>query len=510
MVQPSGKYDDRPGLVAMLARLEQGDIDTVLFWDLDRMGRHLRVLGTVANSLDIAARNRGSYKPEVEILETSKSSSPVNRVYLVIMIGLAQEENEKRARRIREGKIATLEQGLWPGTYNRLGYAYDETHKGRGKKIILGQASEVETVKKIFGWYDSGVGAREIRSRLLAGEHAQRGWTHSAGKRHEWTDTVIRQILRADDYTGQATWYFNDGTPPMSIPIPQIITPEQFSRVQKRLDKGRRDSRRNTNGVYLLQSLLYCGDCGGKCMARKPPQYFYNRLDDGSISRGEYKTEQRHRYRCHNAVRHPDEGHARPFEWQGEDLDAAVWRYIADNVIEHPELVLRQVQSRQAELKAQGEDLDGDIARLRRRLAELEQERLNTTRQLNRGKIEESHYDVLIAEIEGEENEAKDELSRLLELRDDAQKVKAGMEYAERFLINLQARLPEIDQTPEELKFMPESRRLAILAERQKIIGSLCSRVMIYADGRVDIDGMIDAGTVQFVIGDSETSGRGR
>ena len=84
------------------------------------------------------------------------------------------------------------------------------------------------------------------------------------------------------------------------------------------------------------------------------------------------------------------------------------------------------------------------------------------------------------------------ELERLHELRDDSAKIRAGLDYATELLTTLQAKLPEIDQAPKELKALPKEDRDKILRTRKKIIQALCEKVIIYSDRRIVIEGMLD------------------
>ena len=111
--------------------------------------------------------------------------------------------------------------------------------------------AETRTVNLIFDLYDAGKSVREIADELIESGVEQKG---RPGRRDDWHPVMIYQILRARDYTGNATWNFNDGRE-MSIEIPQIIAVEQFERVQKRLTDNKRLSPRNAGGVYLLQGL---------------------------------------------------------------------------------------------------------------------------------------------------------------------------------------------------------------------------------------------------------------
>ena len=94
------------------------------------------------------------------------------------------------------------------------------------------------------------------------------------------------------------------------------------------------------------------------------------------------------------------------------------------------------------------------------------------------------------------------EIERLKELRDNAQKVQAGLDYVEEFLTALRERLIDIDQTPEELKALPEDQQRDILTARQEIIRAMCVEVRVYADGHIEIDGALDGGeAAQFGLG---------
>ena len=113
-------------------------------------------------------------------------------------------------------------------------------------------------------------------------------------------------------------------------------------------------------------------------------------------------------------------------------------------------MIREQVQARQAELQAQGESVESDIADARHKLVGVAQERAFYQRQAARGKIREEEFDARMAETEETEQYWEDELERLQELRDNTTKVQAGIDYATELLTALQKQLPEIDQPPDE------------------------------------------------------------
>jgi DNA invertase Pin-like site-specific DNA recombinase len=485
-VQPSGEYDDRPGFLAMLELVKTGSIDAIVCWRDDRLMRHTRVYSLVEEILDEADKVRQG-RPAVEIYDAT--GNKLDRFVLGIKAQIGREENKRRNERIKLGRVGTLKRGLWPGPYPRLGYVTQKAD--RGIRILLGLEDEVNTVKDIFNWYDSGIGVVKIRKRLIAEDRTQRG--HSNGKKaRQWGHCSIQSILRSEDYTGRATWSFTDGTPAITITIPQIITPEQFERVQKRMKENKRSAARNTKNVYLLQHIAVCGNCGGKLTVAADTSFYYKYKNGKLFKRYERHDKLGYRYVCGAACRYPEEAHPRPYIFDGVELDNQIWQYVTNKMVTHPELIIVQVHNRQTELRAQGDNLDSEIAQKRRQIAAVDQDKMTYTRQLSREKITEAVYDALIAEADETEVDLREQLNYLLVLRDDQKKVHNTIAYAEDMLANIRQRLPEINQAPEELASLTADTQRVIMLERQTIIRSLVDKVIVYTDGHITIEGLIE------------------
>jgi DNA invertase Pin-like site-specific DNA recombinase len=484
IVNPSGERADRPEFLRMLEVVKTGEADFITCWRDDRLVRHPRVAVALEDALDIGDTQRNA-KGKIKICDSTGAT--LDRFTLSIKATIWREENKRRAERVKLGKIGTLQAGRWPGTYNRLGYATRRVPGERGRMIELAGEDEVQIVRNIFNWCEAGETLRQIRRRLIAQSANQKG---NYGKnRHEWDPSIIQKILRSEDYTGVATWRFSDGKS-YSIPIPQIIPREQWEGVQPKLAENRRLSTRKAKWPYLLQNIAYCGDCGAKIGVANI-RYFYKTLAGGTTERYDYQSRV-YKYRCQIAVRFREEPHPKPFIWSGNKLDWAVWDYIVDNGISRPDLIRAQVLARQAELQQQGESADSEIAHAQRRLEEIDQERAFYQRQAARGKVTEAEFDARMDETEEAREYWHDELERMLELRDDATKVRASLDYAAELLTALQERLSGIHQTREEFRTLPEDKQRDIMKARQEIIRALCDRVLIYADGRVRIEGVID------------------
>jgi len=497
IVNPSGERADRPGLLAMLERLKTGEIDAAVCWRDDRLVRHPRVAVVLEDALDIGDARRNG-KSKIKIFDAT--GGEIDRFTLSIKATIWREENKRRVERSKMGKIATLQQGRWPGHYIRLGYECIREPGKRGRRIVLADEQEVQIVKDIFDWYDSGVSVIRLRNRLLAQEAEQK---RQVDRVHDWNPVTIYGILRSKEYTGTLTWRSADGDE-YTIEIPQIIPLEQWRRVQAKLERNQRISTRNARGVYLLQGLLHCAECG-RLTSTNAQDFSYHRLADGTYGKT-LRQIPRHRYQCVNAIMFPEEEHPLPFSWAGRRVDWAVWRYIVDYGIKQPDLIRAQVASHIDALRAEGESINGEISHVRLKLVEIDQERAFYQRQGARGMISEAEFDARMEETEEARQHWREELDRLVELRDNADKVQSGLDYATQFLTALQAELPDIDQPLEELLAMPEDERNAILKTRQKIIRALCDKVEIWSDGRIKLYGVLDGSEAsQFELGRSWT-----
>lgn len=479
VVNPSGERADRPQFLAMLERIKAGDADIVLYWRDDRLVRHPRVASALEDALDLGDKERGT-RPSIKLMDTA--GVVLDRFVLHIKAAIWREENKRRVERIKLGKVGTLKQGQWPGEYWRYGYGTVKESGRRGRVIIL-NPDEARAVEMVFHWYDAGMTMRDISTELVKQGVEQKGFA----TRHEWNAKLISSMLRCEDYTGRATWHFDDGTE-YTITIPQIITPELWQRIQEKIDKNKVMATRNAKGVYLLQGILYCADCGGKVGPKAIRYYLGYKRKDGTRKRYDKEA---FCYRCYTGDAFPHE-HARPYQWNGEKLDWAVWRYVVDNGIKHPELIQEQILTRQAALRAQGESVNGDIAHARQKLAAIDQERAAYQRQNAREQITDAEFDARMQETKDARQHWQEELARLRELRDDTDKVTHGLAYVTELMGTLETILPEIDLEPEVLKAMPKEKRFEILKDRQDVIRALCDRVEISARGKVDIVGLLD------------------
>jgi hypothetical protein len=349
---------------------------------------------------------------------------------------------------------------------------------------------EAATVMVIHEMFDAGFTVRNIQEHLIKNNMEQKGYAC----KHDWDRTVIYNVLQSEYYIGTATWRFSDGAN-ISITIPSIVPRELWERNQARIERNKNLSRRNTKGIYLLQGMIFCGDCGG-AMGTAGLRWYYR---NGKRLPHNY---QQHQYQCPKSSFYSNEEHPSPYTRSGVGLDWQVWRHLVDNAIKRPGVINAYILSRQAELQDQGESVDGDIAHVRQRLAEVEEERAFYQRQAARRKITEREFDIRMEETKERYQYWQSELDRLKELRDNQDKVRAGTEYVNELMERIQTILLEVDLPPDELKKLTREKQIEILKMRQDIIRALVSKVTVWASGQVKIEGILDGSeAAQFELG---------
>jgi site-specific DNA recombinase len=120
----------------------------------------------------------------------------------------------------------------------------------------------------------------------------------------------------------------------ITVPVPALISSEQFDAVQRRLAANQRAARRSTRQPYLLRELVSCGVCQLSCtgMTRTPDQTRYRY------------------YRCRGKLTRVSSGRATLCPARlipATQLDALVWADLC-MVLQHPEIVAQALERAQS------------------------------------------------------------------------------------------------------------------------------------------------------------------
>jgi putative DNA-invertase from lambdoid prophage Rac len=108
----SGARGDRPGLAELMELVRRHQVDHVLVWKLDRLGRStLDVLGTVLELEHAGVR----FTATTQGLELGPGTGPMGRMLVTILAAVAELERSMISERTVLGLAAAARRGRRPG-----------------------------------------------------------------------------------------------------------------------------------------------------------------------------------------------------------------------------------------------------------------------------------------------------------------------------------------------------------------------------------------------------------
>lgn len=259
----------RPQFMQMIQDASSGNFDLILTREVSRFAR---------NTVDTLQYTRELKSKGVEVFflnDNIKTFDGDGELRLTIMATLAQDESRKTSVRVKSGQQTSMENGVFYGNGNILGY--DRV----GKDMVI-NPEQAKTVRMIFDWYLDGWGMRKIQFEL-----EKAGRLTAMGKSN-WHVSNISKILRNSFYCGIIT-YHKEFTPDFleqkkirnfgDMEFTQvrgnhkpIITEEEYDQAQKRINSRRKTLSVDTSGQRMYGEkppsdvwvkLLEC-ECGHK------------------------------------------------------------------------------------------------------------------------------------------------------------------------------------------------------------------------------------------------------
>jgi len=136
----SGGNLDRPALKKLLRDIEQGKVDVVVVYKIDRLTRSLADFAKLVETFD--ARSISF----VAVTQQFNTTTSMGRLTLNVLLSFAQFERELASERVKDKVAASRKKGKWTGGTVPLGY------DAKDKKLVVNKA-EAETVRTIFRRY---------------------------------------------------------------------------------------------------------------------------------------------------------------------------------------------------------------------------------------------------------------------------------------------------------------------------------------------------------------------
>lgn len=198
------KYDDggftggnleRPALKRLMNDIEEGKIDCVVVYKVDRLSRSLLDFARLMETFD---KHRIAF---VSVTQQFNTASSMGRLVLNVLLSFAQFEREIISERTRDKIAAARRKGKWSGGMPLLGYDLAATES----KLVI-NSSEAEQVRTIFDLYLEHQGLISVVTEL-----DRRGWKNKqwmtrkgvlrGGK--NFTKTSLYKLLTNVVYTGR-------------------------------------------------------------------------------------------------------------------------------------------------------------------------------------------------------------------------------------------------------------------------------------------------------------------
>ena len=248
----SGGNMERPALRELFDDIENGKIDIVVVYKVDRLSRSLM---DFAKIIELFEKHNVSF---VSVTQHFNTKDSMGRLTLNILLSFAQFERELISERTRDKMSAARRKGKWVGGVPILGY--DISPDGSG--LVVNRA-EAESVRTIFDIYLDTRSALRTLEILEEKNIRMKSWRTVGGKMHvgkAFTKSTLYYLLKNTAYIGKIR-YKGEIYP---AEHEAIIDAEVFEKTAERMSSNFRErttAKVRTKTEGLLSGILYCGHC---------------------------------------------------------------------------------------------------------------------------------------------------------------------------------------------------------------------------------------------------------
>jgi site-specific DNA recombinase len=262
----SGKNTKRPAFQKMLRDVKAGRIDTVMVTELSRISRSVTdFLGFVEDLSNLGA-------DFICLQYDFDTTSPAGKVFMTIIMALAQFERELTVERIKNNIYARSLRGLLNGGRPFLGYDKDLSRPGS----LMVNEPESEIVTEVFNLYLKNGSVSSVAKELNSKGFTNKKWVTKEGHVQggtKFTHSSVHNTLTHLAYIGRKEINKankdkdqNDLKPEERYSIVDaswepIVDKSIFDNVKKKLDANKVISHKATHD-YILSGLLFCDECG--------------------------------------------------------------------------------------------------------------------------------------------------------------------------------------------------------------------------------------------------------
>ena len=241
----SGGTMERPALQRLLVDLDEGRVDQIVVYKIDRLSRSLADFAKIVDRLDDAGASF------VSVTQSFNTATSMGRLTLNMLLSFAQFEREVTAERIRDKIAASKRKGLWMGGLVPLGYDPD------GRTLTI-NGKEAKIIQKLYDLYLAYGTVRAVKEQAdQLGLRSKRRVSPSGAKRggNPLERGQIHHILTNPIYAGK----IRHRKQVYEGQHPAIIEQDIWEKVQKGLVEHSGKSRGKVNAAHpsLLAGKLF-------------------------------------------------------------------------------------------------------------------------------------------------------------------------------------------------------------------------------------------------------------
>lgn len=376
----TGTESLRPCMNELIASPQTFDV--VVVYQVDRLARSRNAMMVIETELVRLGKR-------TEFVIGNFDTTPEGNLFKNLMIDFAEFERENLLRRMVSGMYGRAKAGQVRVSRVAL-YGYNYEREERQGRYVINE-DEARWVRQVFDWYTKErLSINEIASRLT-----KLGVLTKEGKQN-WAAITIGRMLSATAYYGEWIFGAKGKLQKVVVPVPAIISKEQFDLAQVQRAQNKLLSKRHTKKPYLLRGRLRCEKCG---LTFTSADYRNSFLI----------------YRCRGMMRHSDNN------WQAtctkavsaSAIDAAVWAYVRGLIL-NPEVIIAGAEARRDVLRKSATQIDGMAQTLEANLARLNDRRMRLLDLWADSQIKtRDELDALLAENMKDTEAARERLSDL-------------------------------------------------------------------------------------------------
>ena len=240
------------------------EITTIYVWEVSRLARNELAFAQMKDTILRKRIQLICNVPQLRLFDDNGELNTGADITLNLLITLARQEMEIKAKRFARGRKRLAEQGKYNGGAIPYGYKID---RSQDNLIVIDEEVEAPIVREVFNMYEQGYSQMKIAKELT--RRGVKG--RSVRVTNTFTISLVHQLLTNRLLTGEPQQPRKGCS--YVRQYPQIITTEQFERCRKIAELNNTNLPK-TQYVHYARGILKCKDCGKNFISTGQKGYY--------------------------------------------------------------------------------------------------------------------------------------------------------------------------------------------------------------------------------------------